>query len=64
MSTRSFDPLLALHEHHLEANPELDASVLSDDEMIDLLKKAKDPKELSFLNLSFTRQTLPHDQGG
>jgi len=34
---------------------------LSDDEMIDLLKKAKDPKELAYLNMDMSKQSLPSD---
>lgn len=61
--TRTFDPLVALHDHRLEEHPEWDSSVLSDDEMIDLLKQAKDPKELAYLNMGMSKQTLPGDQG-
>ncbi|UZJ51888.1 hypothetical protein CBS101457_001208 [Exobasidium rhododendri] len=60
-STRDFDPLVALHDHRLEEHPELDSSILSDDEMIDLLKKAKDPKELAYLNMEISKQSLNSD---
>jgi hypothetical protein len=45
----------------LEQHPELDTSVLSDDEMIELLKKTKDPKELAYLNMALSKQELPSD---
>lgn len=61
LSTKSFDPLVALHDHRLEQHPELDSSVLSDDEMIELLKKAKDPKELEYLNMDLTKQCSSSD---
>lgn len=55
------DPLNALHDHILATNPELDMSVLTDDEMIALLKSAKEPKDLAFLNMNMSKQTLSSD---
>jgi hypothetical protein len=63
LSVREFDPLVALHDRRLEEHPDWESSVLSDDEMIDLLKSTKDPKELSFLNMELSKQVLPGNQG-
>jgi hypothetical protein len=60
-STRDFDPLVALHDHRLEEHPELDSSILSDDEMIDLLKSAKDAKELAYLKMGLSKQSISND---
>jgi len=44
LKTKEFDPLNALHEQKLASNPDLDVSVLTDDEYFALLKSAKDTK--------------------
>lgn len=58
-SLDEYDPLNALHEHILATNPGLDTSVLTDDELIALLKSAKEAKELAFLNLNMSKQISP-----
>lgn len=62
-SPSDFDPLTALHGHHLEQDPKLEVSCLSDDELIELLKNTEDPAELAFLNMELSRQTLPDGRG-
>lgn len=47
------DPLDALHDFHLRQHPDMDVSVLTDDELVQLLKR-KDPKDLAHLNMSLT----------
>jgi hypothetical protein len=53
-----YDPLNALHEHNLATNPDLDVSVLTDDELIALLKSAKEPKDLAYLNWNTSKQIV------
>lgn len=47
------DPLDALHDFHLRQHPDMDVSVLTDDELVQLLKR-KDPKDLAHLNMNLT----------
>lgn len=54
-----YDPLNALHEHILATHPDLDTSVLTDDELIALLKNAKETKELAYLNMNMSKQISP-----
>jgi hypothetical protein len=44
LKSKEYDPLNALHEQNLAKNPDLDVSVLTDDEYFALLKSAKETK--------------------
>jgi hypothetical protein len=44
LKAKEYDPLNALHEQNLASNPDLDVSVLTDDEYFALLKSAKETK--------------------
>ncbi|KDN52306.1 hypothetical protein K437DRAFT_254291 [Tilletiaria anomala UBC 951] len=58
-SKKDIDPLALLHDHALESDPELDISVLTDDELLDLLKANKDGRPLQgWLGTTLTPRLL------